>query len=243
VHPARESLGSLAAIRRLLFPSRRVVRHVLGYSSCPALLNQVSFQGMHTPSHCRLSRLAVCTAVWLFVLASSLRADDLSSLERDAARLFSAWCLEQDLDLKAINQKATEARYEVAMDRRMPIGNGQEFIQKNWLVPSARGAPLLLAITDVTNGPLRVLGCSIYGPGLHGEMVEAELSKLPRMGRPTKHSPPRPEGRTVWWSARVGAGRASEESEVMMSRDAPNLLGVSINLIYRIQSDADSQGK
>lgn len=191
----------------------------------------------------RAPRIALCVLGLSCSLCNSVRAEDSSSPETEAARLFSVWCLEQDLDLDAIHQKATEARYEVAVDRRVPMGNGLEFTQRNWLVPSAHGSTLLLATNDVTNGAERVLGCSIYGTKLRGAMMEAELSKLPRMGTPTKHPPPGPKGTTVWWSARVGTHAASEDSEVMMTRDAPRIPGVSMNLIYKIHTETEGRGK
>jgi hypothetical protein len=38
----------------------------------------------------------------------------------------------------------------------------------------------------------------------------------------------------VWGSAQVGARAPSEQPEVMMSRDIPQMPGVSVNLIYKI---------
>ena len=173
--------------------------------------------------------------------SAAIRDADAQLLPADknkrAAATFFNWCLEKNLDLAEIDRLATEARYEVQEDRSLPLPNGQSFRQKNWLIPQGDGeAPILLTSNDETNGPLRVLGCGIYGPELDGSIMEEELSKLARMGRPTKH-PQGPHGTTVWWSAHVGSRAPSEETEVMMSRDVPQMPGVSVNLIYKIRAD------
>src|SRR5579863_8048668 len=148
--------------------------------------------------------------------SAAIRDADAQLLPADknqrAADAFSKWCLEKNLDLAEIDRLATEARYEVQEDRRIPMPNGQFFRQKNWLIPVGDGeAPILLTSNDVTNGPLRVLGCGIYGPELDGSNMEVELSKLARMGQPAKH-PQGPHGTTVWWSAHVGSRAPSEET-------------------------------
>jgi hypothetical protein len=154
-----------------------------------------------------------------------------------AAEMFLKWCLEKNLDLADIDRLATEARFQIQEDRIIPLPNGQSFRQKNWLIPLVDGeAPIVLSSNDVTNGPLRVLGCGIYDPELDGSIMEAELSKLARMGQPTKY-PQGPHGTTVWWTAHVGSRAPSEDTEVMMSRDVPQMPGVSVHLIYKIRAD------
>jgi hypothetical protein len=170
--------------------------------------------------------------------SAAIRDADAQLLPADnnkrATDTFLKWCLEKNLDLTEIDRLATVARYEVQEDRSIPMPNGQSFRQKNWLIPVGDGeAPILLTSSDVTNGPLRVLGCGIYGPQLDGTAMEVELSKLARMGQPTKH-PQGPHGTTVWWSAQVGSRAPSDQTEVMMSRNIPQMPGVSVNLIYKI---------
>jgi hypothetical protein len=192
----------------------------------------------------RLSSLqSACLVVVLLGFVGSLRAGEATGLGRTAASLFGQWCLEQELDLKEIDRKATLAHYEVSIDRRIPLQAGQEIVQKNWIIRIVNGAPIELTTTAATNGSLHVLGCGIYAPDLYGQAMEAELSRLPRMGMPTKHPPPIPAGTTVWWAARVGPHAASEDSEVIMSRDVPNVSGVAITLIYKIHMDKPAQAK
>jgi hypothetical protein len=154
-----------------------------------------------------------------------------------AAEIFNKWCLEANLDLTAIDRLATEAKYEVQENRSIPMPNGQFFRQKNWLIPIGAGeAPILLSSNDVTNGPIHVLGCGIYGPELDGTIMEDLLSKLERMGQPTKH-PQGPQGTTVWWRAHVGSHAPSDDTEVMLSRGIPQMSGASENLIYKVHSE------
>jgi len=151
-----------------------------------------------------------------------------------AVDVFNKWCLEADLDLAAIDRLATAANYEVQENRNIPLPNGQFFRQKNWFIPIGDGeAPILLSSNDVTNGPLHVLGCGIYGPELDGSKMEALLSNLERMGQPTKR-PQGPQGSTVWWKAHVGSRPPSGDTEVMLARDVPQMPGVSVNLIYKV---------
>jgi hypothetical protein len=158
-----------------------------------------------------------------------------------AADIFNKWCLEADLDLASIDRMATAAGFEVEEDRTIPIPGGEPFRQKNWLIPMGPGeAPILLTSNDVKNGELHVLGCGIYGPELDGSTMETKLSNLARLGEPTKH-PQGPGGNTVWWSAHVGSRAPSLDTEVMLSRNIPQLQGVSVNLIYKIHAaDASS---
>ncbi len=154
-----------------------------------------------------------------------------------AADMFDKWCLEANLDLTAIDRLATEANYAVQENRSIPMPQGGIFRQKNWLIPTGGGeAPILLSSNDVTNGPLHVLGCGIYGPELDGAKMELLLSKFERMGQPTKH-PQGPQGTTVWWRAHVGSREPSDDTEVMLSRDLPQMPGVSVNLIYKIHGE------
>jgi hypothetical protein len=156
---------------------------------------------------------------------------------QQAAEIFNKWCLKANLDLTAIDRLATEANYEVQEDRSIPMPNGQFYRQKNWLIPIGSGeAPILLSSNDVTKGPLHVLGCGIYGPELDGTKMEILLSKLERMGQPTKH-PQGPQGTTVWWRAHVGSHAPSDDTEVMLSRGIPQMPGVSVNLIYKVHSE------
>jgi hypothetical protein len=172
---------------------------------------------------------------------SSVLAAASPDRNQAAAELFDKYCLRESLDLARLARIAAEARYEVVTDRSIPMPNGQVFRQKNWLIPSREGEPTLLASSDVENGSLRVLGCGIYGTDLDGLAMESALSSLPRMGAPTK-LPQGPKGSTVWWSARVGAGVASEDTEVLMSRDISGVPGVSVNLIFKIhRKDQDAK--
>jgi hypothetical protein len=156
------------------------------------------------------------------------------------AAMFESWCLSSSFAYHDLDRRATQAHYEVIVDRTMPMPSGESMRQNQWLIPSPGGAPITLNAIDVTHDSLHVLGCGVYGPDLDGPAMESALSGLPRLGAPTKHAQP-PEGSTVWWNARVGDRPASEDSEVMMSKDTPGMPGVSVNLILKFHQGAQTR--
>lgn len=152
-----------------------------------------------------------------------------------ATSLFDIYCLSRVSTFEDLGNRATDAHYEVAMERSIPMPNGAVFRQKNWLVPSGTGtsAPIMLTSNDVTNGSLHVFGCGIYGPELDGTASESALSNLSRLGHPVKHAQVPGGSSVVTWLARVGEREPSVDSEVLLSRDTPGVPGVSVNLIFK----------
>jgi hypothetical protein len=154
-----------------------------------------------------------------------------------ATAIFNTYCLNMPLDFAALGRRATEAHYEVIIDRNIPMPNGQFMKQKNWLIPTKSGASTMLTSNDVTNGSLHVFGCGIYVPDLDGTAVESALSALPKMGLPTKHSQVANGSTVTWWAARIDERVSSDDSQVMLARDVPGLPGVSVNLIFKTHLD------
>jgi hypothetical protein len=151
----------------------------------------------------------------------------------EAASIFNDYCLEQPIDLAAIDKRASAEKYEVVVDREIPLPGGNVMRQKNWLIPSKNGPPTMLISMYTPNGSLIVRGCGIYGPDLDASAMESALSQLPRMGVPTKHTQAEGTSKIVWWSARVGGLAASEDSQVMMAGGVRDMPGVQVNLIFK----------
>jgi len=154
-----------------------------------------------------------------------------------SAAVFNSYCLGMTSDFATLDHRASEGRYKVVVDRSIPMPGGQVMRQKNWLIPSQGGASIMLTSNDVTNGSLHVFGCGIYAPDLDGAAMESALSALPRLGSPPRHSPGAGGATVTWWWARVGEGLPSDDSQVMLSRDVPGLLGVNVNLILKTHLD------
>lgn len=157
------------------------------------------------------------------------------------AAMFNNYCLNKLSDFAELDHRATEAHYEVVVDRSIPMPNGQVMRQKNWLIPFPGGAPKMLASNDVTNGSLHVFICGIYAPDLNGAIIEPALSALPQLGSPTKHFQGAGGSTVTWWFARIGESSPSDDSQVMLSRDVPGIPGVNINLIYKTHLDHKSK--
>lgn len=150
-----------------------------------------------------------------------------------AAQVFDSFCLSASPNFPDIDRRATDAGYEVIEDRTLPMPNGQTMRQKNWLVPSADGAPTMLTTNDGNNGTLHVIVCGIYAPDIDGASIEHALSLLPRLGAPTRHVETTEGSSTAWWSARVGEMPPSENSQVMLAHDVSGLPGSSVDLTYK----------
>ena len=91
----------------------------------------------------------------------------------------------------------------------------------------------MLTSGDVVNGDVHVTGCGVYNPDVSADALEAALSALPRMGAVKRRAQAQGGAATIWWSAALGMRAPSAGSEVMMSKDIPNIPGVSVNLIYK----------
>ena len=104
-----------------------------------------------------------------------------------AASIFNDYCLKQPIDLAAIDKRASAEKFEVVVNREIPLPGGGVIRQKNWLIPSPDGSPTMLTSMYTPNGSLVVLGCGIYGPDLDASAMESALSRLPRLGSPIKH--------------------------------------------------------
>jgi hypothetical protein len=137
-------------------------------------------------------RIAFMTPAATAFFALLLLWDSCSADETDraaaAAALFDSYCLSKPTDFAQLGQRATEAHYEVIIDRNAPMPNGGAIKQKNWLVPSATGVPMMLTSTDATNGSRHVFGCGIYASNLNGKTMESALSSLSRLGAPARYS-------------------------------------------------------
>jgi hypothetical protein len=155
----------------------------------------------------------------------------------EATMIFNTYCLNMPLDFAALGRRATEAHYEVFLDRNIPMPNGQVMKQKNWLIPTKSGTSTMLASSDVTNGSLHVFGCGVYVPDLDGSTLESALSALPKLGLPTKHSQLANGSTVTWWTAHIDERVSSEDSQVMLARDVPGIPGVSANLIIKTHLD------
>ena len=152
-----------------------------------------------------------------------------------AAEIFNSFCLSTSPNFSDINRRATEASYQVVVDRTIPMPNGRTMKQKNWLVPSSEGAPTMLTSNDGLNGTLHVFVCGIYTPDIAGASMEHALSLLPRLESPTKHSQVTGGSSIAWWFARVGEMPPSEDSQVMLAHDTPGMSGSTVNLIFKTQ--------
>jgi len=179
-------------------------------------------------------RSAIAMLCLLLVLgpASATAQVDITLL---AVSLFDTYCLGRESSFEDLGQRATDAHYEVIIERSIPMPDGAVMRQKNWLVRSGTGtnAPIMLTSNDVTNGLLHVFGCGIYGPELDGLAMESALSNLPRLGHPVKHAQVPGGSSVVTWLGRVGEREPSADTQVLLSRDTPAMPGVSVNLIFK----------
>ena len=180
----------------------------------------------------RIGIAVLCLVVVLGASASSTAQVNITLL---AVSLFDTYCLSRNPTFEDLGGRATDAHYEVAVERSIPLPDGAVMRQKNWLVPSgtATSAPILLTSNEVTNGSLHVLGCGIYGPELEGTAMESALSLVPRLGHPVKHAQVPGGSAVVTWLARVGDREPSVDTQVLLSRDTPGMPGVSVNLIFK----------
>jgi hypothetical protein len=151
-----------------------------------------------------------------------------------AARIFESFCLNKSFEYRDLDRRATNAGYTVVEDRTIPMPDGANMLQKNWLIPSSDGAPVMLISTDITRDTLRVLGCGVYDPDLNGHSVEAALTNLPRLGAPTNHLRQEDGGNLTWWLARVGEHPPSQDSKVMLSTDIPGMPGANVLLTWKL---------
>lgn len=162
--------------------------------------------------------------------ASSTAQVDISLV---AASLFDTYCLGRESSFEDLAQRATDAHYEVIIERSIPMPNGAIMRQKNWLIRPGTNAPIMLTSSDVTNGSLHVFGCGIYSPELDGLAMESALSNLPRLGHPVKHAQVPGGSSVVTWLGGFGEREPSVDTEVLLSRDTPGMPGVSVNLIFK----------
>lgn len=187
-------------------------------------------------------RLALTSVVAMLMFATGLGlsvpswASDQEAAAR-ASEYFDSFCLSKPPGFSNLDHAATEAHYQVFIDRSIPMPNGATMRQKNWLIKSFMGAPMMLLATDVTNGNLHISGCGIYAPDITGQSMEGALSSLPRMGPANKRTTGPGGSSVVWWSARVGNSEPSEDSQVMLSYDIPGNPGSNVNLIFKTHSD------
>lgn len=70
--------------------------------------------------------------------------------------------------------------------------------------------------------------------------MEHALSLLPRLGSPSKHSQVTGGSSLAFWSARVGKLPPSENSQVMLALDNPQMPGSSVNLVFKTQITAQA---
>lgn len=176
--------------------------------------------------------VAAFSLVTVLILSSACRADG-PDRSTQIVEIFNSFCLSTPPNFSNIDRRATEAHYQVVVDRAIPMPNGCIMRQKNWLVPSSDGASTQLTIIDGINGELHVIVCGIYTPDISGASIEHALSLLPRLGSPTKHSQITGGSSTTWWFARVGEMPPSKNSQVMLAQDTPGMPGTSVNLIFK----------
>src|SRR5664279_1425318 len=98
-------------------------------------------------------RATIGLAVVLLAMSMAIAAsDDRSSA---VASIFNDYCLEQPMNLAAIDKRATAENYEVVVNREIPLAGGGVMRQKNWLVPSRDGSPTMLTSMSVSYTHLR----------------------------------------------------------------------------------------
>jgi hypothetical protein len=189
-------------------------------------------------------RIGIAMLTLLVVLGSWASSTAQVNITILAASLFDTYCLGREGTFEDLGERATDAHYEVAIERSIPMPDGAIMRQKNWLVPSGTGtsAPIMLTSNDVTNGSLHVFGCGIYGPELDGTALESALSNLSRLGHPVKHAQVPGGSSVVTWLARVGEREPSVDTEVLLSRDTPGMPGVSVSLILKTHLAGPSAG-
>jgi len=175
--------------------------------------------------------ITVALTVALLTMSTPIAA--IGDRSNAAASIFNDYCLEKPIDLAAIDKRASAEKYEVVVDREIPLPGGGIMRQKNWLIPSPDGSPTMLISMYTPNGSLVVRGCGIYNPDLDASAMESALSRLPRLGSPIKHSQTEGTSTIVCWSARVGDAPASEDSQVMMAGGVREMPGVQVNLIFK----------
>src|SRR5580692_4030089 len=112
------------------------------------------------------------------LLAAAAQSSDRAI---EIADIFNDYCLNQRMNFENLDRRASAAHYEIIENRTIPLQNGQAIRQKNWLIPSLSGPPTMLTSSDISNGPLRVLGCGVYAPDISAD-VEPAFSTLPRLG-------------------------------------------------------------
>ena len=179
--------------------------------------------------------IAALSLVALFSLSPSCRAGQPDRATR-AAEVFNAFCLSTPPDFSEIDRRATEAHYQIIVDRILPTPDGKTVRQKNWLIPSSGGAATMLTTVDGTDDTPQVFACGIYAPDIAGASIERALSLLPRLGSPTKQSHVVGDPVLKWWLARVGDVLPSENSQVMLTYGRPGMPGSNVILIFKTPS-------
>jgi hypothetical protein len=105
--------------------------------------------------------------------------------------------------------------------------------QKIWLLTGTAGAATMLTSSDLVKDDLHFTGCGVYSPDINADALEAALSRLPRMG-PVKRRVEGPlAASTTWWWAALGMRAPSEDSQVMMTKNIPNMPGVNVSLLFK----------
>jgi hypothetical protein len=155
-----------------------------------------------------------------------------------AAALFDKYCLSETPEFSRLDRQISTEKYEVVLDRTMPMGKEGQFIhQKNWVVPTLRGKWLLTS-EDAANGPVHVFGCGLGVIDGDAAELETALTANPRLGKPVRRVAGAPgTNSTVYWLARVGDGSPNEDSQVMLGAHVPGFAGVILNFVYRTHRD------
>jgi hypothetical protein len=171
----------------------------------------------------------------LLAAANVSRAGDPARVNAPLA-IFDSYCLSAVPDFATIDRRATEARFQMFLERNTPMPQGQSLHQKNWLVALPTGT-ISLSITDAMNGPLHTATCGIAVGDIEATDVEAALSADARFGAPFDRTPDKSgKGMLVTWPANIGAEKPIEDSQILLARDLPGQPSVILSFIFRTRS-------
>jgi len=182
------------------------------------------------------SKLRFVILIALLAPANVGRAGDPERVNASLA-IFDSYCLSAPPDFATIDRRATDARYQMFLERNTPMPQGQSLHQKNWLVLLTTGT-ISLSVTDALNGPLHVVTCGVAIRDIDSAEVEAALSADARFGTPIDRTPDKSgKGMLVTWLARIGPEKPIEDSQILLARDLPGQPSVILSFIFRTHSD------
>lgn len=175
-------------------------------------------------------RVALIVAAALGVVQPAMAAQPmhLISDSSDIAKLFSAFCLEGEPSLVALQARARALEGAIAVDHTVPHGEKRQEHYQAWVV--RRGNSMYQITADegeMAAGARRAVACGVTAPQADGADLARTMATELGLGAPFKRIPAiGVNGNSVVWNKYFG----THEAKIHLAYGAQGQIGATIHL-------------